>query len=91
MRKALQQERLLEFAIESRWFHDIRRWKRAEEFLGDTPKAWNLDQATPEGFYQLSAMKENGVRKFTTPHSYWLAVPVTQINTDQNLIQNPGY
>lgn len=36
-------------------------------------------------------MKESGTRTFITPKSYWMAIPLSQININQNLVQNPGY
>ncbi|WP_373190097.1 MULTISPECIES: RagB/SusD family nutrient uptake outer membrane protein [Bacteroides] len=36
-------------------------------------------------------MKETGVRNFTAPKNYWLAIPQDQIEVNPNLVQNPGY
>ena len=77
--------------MEARWFHDIRRWKTAGKMLGHTPKSWNLEAPDGPGFYQVVNMKESGTRTFITPKSYWMAIPLSQININQNLVQNPGY
>lgn len=91
LRDVLHQERLIELAMEARWFHDIRRWKTAGKILGHTPKSWNLEASDGPGFYQVVNMKESGTRTFITPKSYWMAIPLSQININQNLVQNPGY
>jgi hypothetical protein len=36
-------------------------------------------------------MKEGGTRMFESPKTYWLAIPLDQLNTNYNLVQNPGY
>lgn len=91
LRKVLRQERTIEFLMEGRRFHDIRRWKIAEEEMMRSQKAWNLAGETAEEFYQITTMKEGGERVFETPKTYWLAVPLDQLNTNHNLVQNPGY
>ena len=87
----IRRERSIEFLMEGRRFHDIRRWKIAEECLRPIPKAWNIEGDTPEKFYKLVDMKENDTRIFTTPKHYWLAIPNSQLNINGQLVQNPGY
>ena len=67
LRDIIRRERSIEFMLEGRRFHDIRRWKIAEECLRPIPKAWNIEGDTPEKFYKLVDMKENDTRIFTTP------------------------
>ena len=80
-----------EFMLEGRRFHDIRRWKIAEECMRPTPKAWNIEGDTAEKFYKLGSMKENDTRIFSSPKHYWLAIPNSQLNINGKLVQNPGY
>ena len=91
LRDIIRRERSIEFLMEGRRFHDIRRWKIAEECLRPIPKAWNIEGDTPEKFYKLVDMKENDTRIFTTPKHYWLAIPNSQLNINGQLVQNPGY
>lgn len=91
LRDIIRRERSIEFLMEGRRFHDIRRWKIAEECMRPTPKAWNIEGDTPEKFYKLVDMKENDTRIFTTPKHYWLAIPNSQLNINGQLVQNPGY
>lgn len=90
--KAIRQERLSEFAFEARWYHDIRRWKVADEFIGHTPEGWNLAGAGADDFYKVTPVDEGTfVRSFATPKNYWFAIPIGQININKALVQNPGY
>ncbi|WP_418699011.1 RagB/SusD family nutrient uptake outer membrane protein [Bacteroides sp.] len=91
LREVLHDERSIEFAMEGRRFHDIRRWKIADKEMMRKQTAWNLEGRTAEEFYQLGEMRESGTRVFDVPKSYWLAIPLDQIQINSNLVQNPGY
>lgn len=39
----------------------------------------------------IPANQGGRVRVFEAPKSYWLAIPMSQINKNPNLVQNPGY
>ena len=87
-REILQRERSIEFLYEARRYHDIRRWKTAPEIMVRKPKAWNMDGTTAEEFYQVTDMRELMERVWK---SYWLAIPIQEMNVNTNLVQNPGY
>lgn len=91
LREVLHDERSNELAMEGRRFHDIRRWKIADKEMMRYQSAWNLEGKTAQEFYQLKQMKESGIRVFEAPKSYWLAIPLDQIQVNSNLVQNPGY
>ena len=92
LRKVLHQERSIEFLFEGRRFHDLRRWKEAPEVMNKQPRSWNSDGKTAEEFYQVIEANQGGrVRIFESPKSYWMAVPMSEINKNPNLVQNPGY
>ena len=74
-----------------RRFHDMRRWKIAHTEMMRYQKSWTLSGKTADSFYKLTNMKETGVRNFTAPKNYWLAIPQDQIEVNPNLVQNPGY
>ena len=78
-------------AMEGRRFHDMRRWKIAHTEMMRYQKSWTLSGKTADSFYKLTDMKETGVRNFTAPKNYWLAIPQDQIEVNPNLVQNPGY
>ena len=91
LRKVLHRERSIELLMEGMRYHDLRRWKEAGEAMSRRPKAWNLDGRTAADFYRVSTMKESGVRTFESPKTYWMAIPLSEININYNLVQNPGY
>ena len=46
----------------------------------------------PGGFLPGIPANQGGrVRVFEAPKSYWLAIPLNQINKNPQLVQNPGY
>ena len=94
LRQVLHQERSIELAMEGRRFHDIRRWKIADKEIMRSQKSWNLAGRTAKDFYQVTTAIDDfngGVRQFTAPKNYWLAIPLDQIQVNKNLVQNPGY
>ena len=94
LRQVLHQERTIELAMEGRRFHDIRRWKIADKEISRKQKSWNLAGKTAKEFYKVVDAVDDlngGVRKFTAPKNYWLAIPLDQIQINRNLVQNPGY
>ena len=91
MREILHDERSIELAMVGRRFLDMRRWKIAHTEMMRYQKSWTLSGKTADSFYKLTDMKETGVRNFTAPKNYWLAIPQDQIEVNPNLVQNPGY
>ncbi len=90
--KVIRQERMIEFMFEGRWYHDLRRWKIAGDYMAKSAQGWNLEGKTAEDFYKVSNVYEGAqVITFETPRNYWLAIPQDQININPNLVQNPGY
>lgn len=90
--KVIRQERMIEFMFEGRWYHDLRRWKIAGDYMAKSAQGWNLEGKTAEDFYKVTDVYEGAqVITFETPRNYWLAIPQDQININPNLVQNPGY
>lgn len=90
MRKILHQERSIEFLFEGRRYHDIRRWKEAEQIFSTQMVAWNVTGSTMEDFYKLTPVEVETERCFYKKN-YFLAIPQQEINKNPNLVQNPGY
>lgn len=90
LRKVLHQERSIEFMFEGRRYHDIRRWKEAEDLLNRQPKAWNVSGKTQDDFYRVVEAEQQAKRQFDKKN-YWLAIPQSELNKNKNLVQNPGY
>ena len=91
LRKVLHQERSIELLFEGMRYHDLRRWKEAEKAYRQYQKSWNLEESSPASYYTITEMRESGTRNFTSPRSYWLAIPLKEIENNPSLVQNPGY
>ncbi len=91
LRQVIRQERSIELLFEGMRYHDLRRWKTAHVEYRKFQKAWNLDASAESEFYKITEMKESGTRNFTAPKSYWLAIPIKEMQNNPNLVQNPGY
>lgn len=94
LRQIIHDERSNELVMEGRRFHDIRRWKILEQVLKPKEKAWNLAGKTAKDFYKVTTMNDGTEvdrSTISSPKSYWLAIPMDQIQIDPNLVQNPGY
>lgn len=87
MRKIIQQERLIELAMEGHRFWDLRRWKLAMTYFNRPLKAWNVYGETKEDFYNLITIR---IRKFSTRDYLW---PLKEDNliVNRNLVQNYGW
>jgi starch-binding outer membrane protein, SusD/RagB family len=91
LRDVLHQERSIEFLGEGMRYYDLRRWREAKNIMNNTPQSWNLNGKTQKDFYKVINMVESGTRIFVNPKNTWLAIPLTQIEINPKLVQNPGY
>lgn len=90
MRKALHQENLSELCFEARAYDNLRRWNVMHH--NTDCNGLNVYGATAEDFYKITPVDEQAyVRSFTYPKTYWLAVPMREINNNSKIVQNPGY
>lgn len=94
MRAAIQQERRVEFNCEGIRFHDIRRWKLGEKYLGGKLYGMNHDGSekdddknNPKAFYKRTFYKN---RTFNKKMYLW-PVPQAQMDINPKLRQAPGY
>lgn len=89
MREIVRQERTVEFYLENHTFWDLRRWKDAERYFGVKAKGMNILGTNIDDFAQ--ALEVTFERKFESPTQYLMPVPLTDVNRNLNLVQNPGY
>lgn len=87
MRDIIQQERMIELAFEGKRFWDIRRWKRATELLNQPIRGWNIDGEITSDYYNVITIYP---MEFTTKEYLW-PIQQSELRTNQNLIQNPGW
>jgi len=94
MREIIRRERRIEFNCEGIRFHDVRRWKIAEENFGGA--IWGMNFQGNKKSFDKTDSKAYYVRKFYknrvfTKKMYIFPVPQAQIDINPNLIQAPGY
>lgn len=94
MRAAIQQERRVEFNCEGIRFHDLRRWKLGEKYLGGKLYGMNHDGSeksddvnNPKAFYKRTYYKSRTFNK----RMYLWPVPQAQMDINPKLKQAPGY
>lgn len=83
MRKLIRRERQLELAFEGQRLFDIRRWKTAETVLNE-PARGAIDPSTGK-----AVIIEQ--RKFNAGRDYVWPIPLTEINANPNMQQNPNW
>lgn len=89
LREIVRQERTVEFYLENQTFWDLRRWKVADKYFGARPKGMNIGARTLEDFARETEVEFE--RRFDSPTQYLMPIPLTDVNRNLNLIQNPGY
>ena len=88
LREIILQERGIEFAFEGHRFWDMLRTKRAPAEFSAPVWGWNADTGTTfDDFFVLSVKQQ---RKFTITDCLW-PIDLAEMNTNSNLIQNPGW
>ena len=87
MRKIIQQERMIELALEGHRYWDIKRWKLATEYFNKPIQGWNIFRPDVDGFYEVENIF---YRNYSTKDYLW---PISQneLLRNPNLIQNPGW
>ncbi len=104
LRSIVRKERKAEFAGEGTRYFDIVRWRIAEQVLsgpcyGRIPRGFlssapTIDEnGTPDytGVANRADMRVIQTRIFTASANYLWPIPDIEIQTNENLVQNPGY
>ena len=87
LREIVHQERLIELYLENHNFWDIRRCGIAET-LGEQPKGLSVQATTITEFAKPVSVDVQ--RRFIPAH-YLMPLPISEINKNPNMVQNPGY
>lgn len=94
LREIIRRERSVEFAFEGLHYYDILRWGTASEELNRQFTGMKL--TTDPDNYTASAVDKDGYaicqrRVFTIGKSELWPIPLSEIQINGNLTQNPGY
>jgi hypothetical protein len=87
MREIILHERAVEFAFEGNRYWDMFRHKKAHNEFSSPVMGWNHLGLDAETFFVLEPKQ---YRKFTVRDYLW-PVGLDELNTNSNLIQNPGW
>lgn len=87
MRDIILQERSIEFAFEGSRFSDMVRTKRAVMEFSTPVWGWDYTGNTGTNFFNLEVKQ---TRRFTITDCLW-PIDLNEMNTNSNLVQNPGW
>ena len=92
LREIIRQERRIELAFEGQRSNDVRRWKEGEKYFNIPVKGWNVNDATPNGYYNNQrGPVEVMQRAFVTPRDYLYPIKYSELTKNSELVQNPGW
>lgn len=91
LREFILNERRIELCFEGHRFWDNRRTKTAEHTDGspDGKPFYGTKITGSEGNWSYETIEAE--KRFFRPEMYYVPIPQTQINTETNLVQNPGW
>lgn len=89
MRSLIRNERRVEMAFEEQRFWDIRRWKIAEQVLNAPLKGVNIVK-NADGTFNYTIL-DIAPAVFDASKNYLFPIPYSEIQTNPNMTQNPGY
>lgn len=86
-RQIIQQERLIELAMEGARFWDLRRWKRCMEELNKPVTGWDVDQSDPVFYYRVRTLYR---QTFQTRNYLW-PIESWDLLNNPKLVQGFGW
>ncbi len=87
LRAIIHQERMIELVFEGNRFWDLRRWKRAPEFMNEPIRGWNVNGTTTSTYYNVQTLFQPS---FTNKDYFW-PLSLDTVLRNESLIQNPGW
>ncbi|MCY4779151.1 RagB/SusD family nutrient uptake outer membrane protein [Sphingobacterium sp. UT-1RO-CII-1] len=88
LREIIHQEREIELAFEGHRLWDLKRWKKAADFLNKDVRGWNFIGKNAEEYYQVGKVFE---QKFVAPRDYLWPISLSALLRNPKLVQNPGW
>jgi starch-binding outer membrane protein, SusD/RagB family len=88
LREIIHQERLIELVFEGHRFWDLRRWKKAAEYLNEPITGLTIRAETAEKY---NVEREVFQQRFAAPRDYFWPIEINEIRKNPNLVQNPGW
>ncbi len=85
--RIVRRERLIELAFEGQRYWDIRRWKEATTEFNKPVTGWDLEQEDADSYYRQKTIFN---QSFSSRDYFW-PVPETELFSNKNLIQFPGW
>lgn len=87
LRDKIHQERRIELAFEGQRYYDLRRWKTLQQGMGDAIGMKIVKNADGTKTYSKKTVQT----RIFTEKVYWQPIPMTEIQKNAKLTQNPGY
>ena len=87
LRNIIHRERTIELMFEGKRVWDQRRWKEAVESFNKTISGWSYNENTWDGYYTQLVLY---TQTFETKDYFW-PIKNSDLYTNTNLIQNPGW
>ncbi|WGQ08782.1 RagB/SusD family nutrient uptake outer membrane protein [Pedobacter gandavensis] len=89
LRILIRNERRIEMAFEEQRFWDIRRWKIAGQVMNSPVKGMNIVKNADATFSYT--VLDIAPSVFDISKNYLFPIPYSEIQTNPNMTQNPGY
>ena len=87
MRQAIRNERRMELAFEEHRYFDIRRWREAENIYKQPLKGMQITSNGVSETYTVA----NVLNVAWDNKRYFYPIPYTEVNKNDNMVQNPNW
>lgn len=87
LRDKIRHERRIELAFEGQRYYDLRRWKILEQGMGDAKGITIVKNEDGTKKYSVKTVQT----RIYTEKVYWQPIPLSEIEKNSKLVQNPGY
>lgn len=93
MRELIKHERRIEFALEGRRYHDLRRWGDAMEAYNKPITGCNITARSSERekFYTTIILNDKLTRRTFSYKNYFYPIPKSVLDKNKRLVQNPEW